>query len=54
MSIESYIPALTYQKVRLELTKKDEQRAKDMPRLVDMAISPLQLIVQGLELEEQQ
>ncbi|KAF9064828.1 hypothetical protein BDP27DRAFT_1425414 [Rhodocollybia butyracea] len=45
---------LTYHKVRLDLAKKDEQRARDMPRLVDIAISPLQLIVQGLELGEQQ
>ncbi|KAF9060339.1 hypothetical protein BDP27DRAFT_423345 [Rhodocollybia butyracea] len=48
------IRPLTYQKVRLDLAKKDEQRARDTPRLVDMAISPLQLIVRGLELEEQQ
>lgn len=50
----SYFLALTYHKVRLELAKKDEQRAREMPRLVDLTISPLQLIIQGLELEEQQ
>ncbi|KIK66951.1 hypothetical protein GYMLUDRAFT_55551 [Collybiopsis luxurians FD-317 M1] len=40
--------------VHYQLSKKDETWARDSAQLVDEQISPLQLIIQGLELEEAQ
>lgn len=46
--------ALTYNKARLELAKEDEDRLKKdrAGMIVEKEISPLQLISQGLEIEE--
>lgn len=46
--------ALTYNKARLDLAKEDEDRLKKdrAGTIVDKEISPLQLITQGLEIEE--
>lgn len=48
--------ALTYNKARLALAKEDEERLEKDPRgrIIDVKMSPLQLITQGIEFEESQ
>ncbi|KAF9065627.1 hypothetical protein BDP27DRAFT_1366228 [Rhodocollybia butyracea] len=50
----STIRPLSYHSVRLKLAKKDELRAQSGSQVVSREVSPVQMIVEGLELEEQQ